>query len=239
MSDVPAPLRASRWRINLLRKMVNLFFAAIVRRQVTGLENIPAASPCVLIFNHLSNFDPPLIFSVLRRTDVTGLLASEYRERLFHRLALEWVGALWIRRGASDRAALKAAMKLLDYGWIVGIAPEGRRSPTKSLIAAKRGPAFLASYANVPVLPVGVTGTERIGWSLKRLRRAPVTLRFGKPFQLPPLEGANHRQQLQANTETMMCQLAALVPPAYRGVYADHPRLQALLQEQAGTARQS
>jgi 1-acyl-sn-glycerol-3-phosphate acyltransferase len=70
-------------RIVLLRAVVNFLFERLTQRQVSGLENIPARGPCVLIFNQLSNFDTPLIFTLMRRTDATGLVAANYREHPF------------------------------------------------------------------------------------------------------------------------------------------------------------
>ena len=65
----------------LLRRILDLLFAGLSSRRVTGLDNIPSDGGCLLVFNHLSNFDPPLIFTLLRRSDVTGLVAANYRRR--------------------------------------------------------------------------------------------------------------------------------------------------------------
>jgi 1-acyl-sn-glycerol-3-phosphate acyltransferase len=177
------------------------------------------------VFNHLSNFDPALLFSLIRRPDVTGLVAANYQDRPFDRFIVEAAGGLWLRRGASDRKALESALALLDQGWMVGMAPEGRRSPTRALIEGKRGAAFLATTANVPIVPVGVVKTEQLGSALKRLRRIDLTVQIGEPFLLPHPTQTNHRQDLEAATVTIMCRIAALLPPEYRGVYADHPDL--------------
>jgi 1-acyl-sn-glycerol-3-phosphate acyltransferase len=233
--EKPLPqTRIPQWRIGLLRAFVNLLFTILTRRRVAGLENIPAEGGCVLVFNHVSNIDPPLFFGLIKRPKLTALLASNYRERPFHRFWIEAAGGLWIRRGQSDRAALAAALTLLEQGWIVGLAPEGTRSPTGGLREAKRGAAFLAARAGVPVLPVGVTGTGTLMRSLKRLRRPMVTVTFGKPFRLPAPNGRDQKQQLQAATDEMMCRVAALLPPGYRGVYADRLRTSELMEP--GTA---
>lgn len=206
-------------RVRLLRGLVNALFGLLTRRRVTGLEHIPASGPCVLVFNHLSNLDPPLIFGQIQRLDLTALVAAEYRAKGFHRAMIEGAGGRWIRRGASDRAALEGAIDFLARGWIVGIAPEGGRSPNHALRAAKPGAAFLALHAGVPVLPVGVTGTERVAASLKRFRRADITVAFGTLFSLPPADTGNHKQHLAACTDLMMGRVAELIPAAYRGVY--------------------
>ncbi len=209
-----------RLRTRILRVLLNALFALIVRRRIVGLENIPEVGGYVGVFNHLSNFDSPLLFSIIRRAKVTGLVAAEYRERPFHRFVVEAMDGMWLRRGASDRAALKQALDLLDQGWLVGMAPEGRRSPSKALIAGQPGPAFLALHAGVPVIPVAIVNSDKIASSLKRFRRITVTIRIGQPALLPPLRGGSHKQHVHAATDLIMTRLATLLPPEYRGVYA-------------------
>jgi 1-acyl-sn-glycerol-3-phosphate acyltransferase len=208
-------------RVRVLRVLVNVLFAALTRRRTSGLEHIPRSGPCVLVFNHLSNLDPPLIFGQIRRLDLTALVAAEYRSRGFHRVMIEGAGGRWIRRGASDRAALKQALSFLERGWIVGIAPEGGRSPNHAMRNGKPGTAFLAVHAGVPILPVGVTGTETVASSLKRFRRPEITVTFGPLFTLPPAEPGNHKLHLERSTDLIMSRIAQLLPGTYRGVYAD------------------
>jgi 1-acyl-sn-glycerol-3-phosphate acyltransferase len=234
MSNVPLSTGCRR-RVEAVRFVTSTVFSMLVRRRVEGLENVPPDGACLIVFNHLSNFDPHLIFSLLRRADTTGLVAENYRRNPLTRFAIEAAGGMWIRRGAGDRAALEAALSRLSQGWIVGIAPEGRRSPSGALAAARRGPAFLATRANVPILPVAVTNTENLARALRSLRRVTLTVRFGEPFMLPPpTVGSSRKQQLQEATDVLMCRIAALLPSEYRGVYAGHPRLEALYGGTAG-----
>jgi 1-acyl-sn-glycerol-3-phosphate acyltransferase len=125
-----------------------------------------------------------------------------------------------VHRGEPDRATLKSLLAVLAGGQALLIAPEGRESHTGQLEAAKGGPAFLAQQAGVPALvivPVAITGTawKHVLPAWRRLRRPCVTLTFGEPYTLPP--GLNRRQA----TDAMMRRLAALLPPDYRGVYAE------------------
>ena len=219
------------WQIPVVRSVLNALFAALTRREVFGAEHVPAEGPCLLVFNHLSTLDGPLLITVVPRRDLSALVTSDYRRRPLQRLLIEAAGGVWIRRGTGDRAALETALALLGQGRIVAVAPEGRISPTKTLIEAKRGPAFLAARANVPVVPVALTNTEHVVRALKRLRRITLTIRFGEPLLFPPLEPVNRKQQLEDFTDTIMCRIAALLPPEYRGVYADHPGLKASTHE--------
>lgn len=212
-----------RWtprRAALMRWLAGRIYPLIAQVKVSGTENIPTHGRCILVFNHLSNFDGHLIFCHLPRRDVCGLVASEYSTRFVHSFLVEAAGGLWLRRGAADRATLRHATALLRRGWLVGIAPEGRRSPTRSLVDAKRGAAALARRTDAPILPVAVTGTSEITASLCRLRRPVVTLTFGRPFRLDwPLNERPRKKQLQRATDELMSRVATLLPSAYQGVY--------------------
>lgn len=221
-SKFPLKVRSSTV---VLRALIAFLFRFLTRLEISGLENVPARGGCLAVFNQLSNFDTALLFSISPRRDLTGLVAANYRARFFYRLVIEHLGGTWIRRGASDRHALETALYVLGEGWMVGISPEGRRSPTKALIEAKPGSAFLAARANVPILPVAVTNTEHLADAFLHLRRIPITVRFGKTFRLPLADSRNRKQYLQVASDVIMCHLAALLPQSYRGIYADNPYL--------------
>lgn len=237
-SSAHLPTRWGQTRIRVLRHAVNGLFSLLTKPTVAGVEHIPEYGPCLLVFNHISNLDPPLIFGQIQRYDLTALVAAEYRANGFYRRAIEWAGGSWIRRGASDRVALRYGIEALEQGWIVGIAPEGGRSNDGRMRAAKPGPAFLALHAGVPILPVGVTGTNHVSAGLRQFRRVPVSVIFGPPFELPSQVAPSHKQHLSDCTDEIMCHIAALVPPELHGVYNEHPRLIPLLAESpAGITR--
>jgi 1-acyl-sn-glycerol-3-phosphate acyltransferase len=108
------------------------------------------------------------------------------------------------------------------------MAPEGTRSLTRTLQRGKVGAAYLADRAGVPLLPVAIWGTERLPENVRRLRRTPVNMRVGRPFRLPG-DGRARSRDLEAHTDLIMCRIAALLPPQYRGVYSDHPGLREAL----------
>jgi 1-acyl-sn-glycerol-3-phosphate acyltransferase len=116
-------------------------------------------------------------------------------------------------------------------GNVFGMTPEGTRSKTGALIKAKTGVAYLADRAEVPIVPVAITGTELIMHNLRRLRRPHVTVRVGEIIQLPRIQTNERSADLRRHTDEIMCRIAAMLPPGYRGFYADHPRLKALLGE--------
>lgn len=217
-----------RWSTILVRRVVAALMRALTRQVVSGVENVPARGPCLVVFNQASVFDTPLVNAVVPRRDVTGLVAWDYRRNLFYRVLIEAGGGLWIRRSSPDRSALGAALDALERGWVVEISPEGRRSQTGGLVQAKPGPAFLAARSGVPVVPVAFSGTAAIASSLRRLRRPTVTIRVGAPFRVEAALGASRRDGLREAADRMMCRIAALLPPAERGVYGGHPYLASL-----------
>jgi len=84
----------------------------------------------------------------------------------------------------------------------------------------------------VPIVPVGLTGTETGMRDLMRLRKPRFVARFGPAFTLPPLERSRREEQLKEHTDEIMVRIAACLPPKYWGAYAGHPRLKELLEEQ-------
>lgn len=218
----------------LLRWIFNLLSALLSRRVVHGWENLPSHGPYILATNHLSIFDVPFVFGLIGDENVTGWAAEKYERHPIFGPILRMGGGIFIQRGEVDRHALSTAIAWLRAGKIFGMAPEGTRSPTGALIRGKTGIAFLAHETGAPIVPAAITGTEAAWRAWRRLRRPTFTLRIGTPFTLPPLDPQDHAASLRRNTDEVMCRIAALLPTAYRGLYADHPRLRALLEEQAG-----
>jgi len=189
----------------------------LARVEVEGQEHIPAP-PLLVTANHLSYFDVAAMTPYLP-PGIIGLAAEKYRgtwmEPLFRVNAL-----IWVRQFSADRDALKKALMVLEHGAALAIAPEGTRSKTGGLIQGREGAAFLATRANVPIVPAVVWGTEKV---LKR-PRPRVHIRIGRPYRLP--EGRAKGPELARYTERIMCALAALLPEEYRGVYRDHPLIE-------------
>jgi 1-acyl-sn-glycerol-3-phosphate acyltransferase len=204
--------------------LVSFFARLICRVNVVGRENIPEQGPFLLITNHLSAADPPLVLSLIPpRLGMTGMAAMAHRNDFFIGWLMDGAGAIWVRRGESDRRALREALDVLASGRPLGVAPEGTRSKTGALIEGKTGTAFLALKAEVPILPVAVFGTEKVFPSLRRLRRITVQARIRPLFCLPPRSDAPRSEHLEYCTALIMARLASMLPEAYRGVYTGHP----------------
>lgn len=216
--------------VGFIRAVLELIFRSLALREVIGIERIPQTGGCLLAINHLSIVDPPLIFTLVRHPRMAAFVASKHRRNPLFRWMLHHAGVIWVRRGESDRAALTAAVRALSAGTMLGVAPEGTRSRSGSLQRGKAGIAFLAAHATAPIVPAVVINTDRAFAELKRLRRPKLILKIGPPFTLSPLAPGDRSAQLRANTDEIMLRLAAMLPPRYRGVYAEHPRLPQFLE---------
>lgn len=210
----------------LLRWGFNLFSALLSHREVKGLENLPPDGPYIMAINHLSYFDTPFAYGLLGSEKVTGWAAEKYQWHPIFGPILRAAGGIFIQRGQVDRTAITDAVQWLNHCGIFAMAPEGTRSKTGSLARGKTGVAFLANEASVPIVPIGLTGTEKTLQAWRQLRRPLFTMHIGKPFTLPAINPENRSSDLRQNTDEIMCRIAALIPAQYHGYYADHPRLQ-------------
>jgi 1-acyl-sn-glycerol-3-phosphate acyltransferase len=223
MSDTPPQdawpaTPGSRWG----KPITHFLLRLVCRYHVLGRENFPAEPPYIIVSNHMSFWDIPAI-NTPPPVPVIGMAARKYqgtwREPLFTLFPV-----IWVEQFSADRRALQDSISVLKGGGVLGVAPEGTRSKTGQLIQGRSGVAFIATRAEVPIVPAALWGTEKI---MKR-PRPHVYARFGKPFRLP--EGRAKGDQLDAYTERIMCAIAALLPESYHGVYAGNPLIEEMRQ---------
>ena len=197
--------------------------------QVIDGENIPAAGGLLMTTNHLSRLDLPILMATSDRHDLVAVVAKKYEKKPFFKWILEKISTvIWLDRETTDFSALRQVVNCLRMGNIVGIAPEGTRSHhSVGLLEAKQ--AVFAAQASVPILPIGIVGTDQTYSNWKKLRKAPVTVKIGKPYTLPKMDRENRQTWLTYCTDEIMCRIAVLLPPSYRGFYAEHLRLKELL----------
>jgi 1-acyl-sn-glycerol-3-phosphate acyltransferase len=178
-----------------------------LRGRVYGVEHVPKTGPLVIVSNHASHFDPPLLSCAVERP-----VAYMAKEELFQvpvlGSAIQWYGAYPVKRGSADRSAIRAALSKLGENWAVGIFPSGTRTEDARIHNPKLGAAMIAAKCQVPLLPVSLWGTEKILRSDRPLPcSTPVTIRIGKPLQ-PPQEG--DRQDLERVTQDCVDAIHAL-----------------------------
>jgi len=213
----------------ILRAVLRFIAFLVARVEIRGLENVPPQGPYLIVTNHMSKADPPLLYVVFPPMRLRFFAGEKWEGHFLFGPIMRWVGAIYINRGEVDRRALREAIDALNNGSIFGLAPEGTRSRIGKLIPGKDGAAYLASRVDVPIIPVGLTNTDILGENMKRLRRTPLEATIGRPFRLP-LNGRRVRSgELSAMTHLIMVQIAALLPERYHGHYQDSPALAALL----------
>lgn len=221
-------------RHQLLYWFFSLLVRTLSRTRAEGLENIPSTGSYLMVSNHLSMADVPVAYIYLGGPHITGWAAAKWRYHPIFAPIVRLGGGIFIERGEVDRSALDSALAWLRSGKSFGMSPEGTRSKNGSLLRGKTGAAYLADGADVPILPVGLIGTDHTFRSLLRLRRPEIVVRFGKPFRLPPLDSEHRSLSLRRNTDEIMCRIAALLPPRYWGYYASNPRVLELVEQSAG-----
>ena len=190
--------------------------------KVTGTENVPPMGPLVVIANHMSNLDPSFLSaSVPRRLKYLA------KDNLFRAIGpvgrwyLRNYGAFPIDRVGVDARAFRWALRQLQQDAALVVFPEGTRSRTASLNEAKAGAVSLILKSGAPVLPVGITGTERMQPFLRVVNpTGKIRVNIGQPFSLPSIEGRPSRELLRSMTTDIMHRVCDLLPESYHGVYA-------------------
>ena len=180
------------------------------------MDRCPRSGPVVLVSNHLSYFDIPLIGAWAPRTTLFFSKAEVQRWPVIGWIGTTY-GTIFVRRGESDRQAIRDALAALAAGQMVGFFPEGHRSHGLGLLPALPGVALLAQRANATVWPVAITGSEHIFKSA----RPKVTLTGGQPFDAVAAAQAVYgdRPTHQQMTIVIMRRIASLLPERYRGEY--------------------
>ena len=207
------------WLYFLAQKIFAVLGWGLLRQEVRGRENLPAQGAYLIAFNHLSMVDAPLLLIHVPR-QMLGMMTDKYAQSPFIGWLGNLLGALWVTRGEADMDAIKACLGHLRSGGILAISPEGTRSTTAQLLKGKTGAAYLATRTGVPIVPVGIAGTENVSANVRRLRRTPVKFIVGRPISLPADSRAKG-EKLEEYTDLIMRHLAATLPPEYRGVYTE------------------
>jgi 1-acyl-sn-glycerol-3-phosphate acyltransferase len=198
-------LPAGTWPwLHALAKWIGTWlFRPMYRLHLHHLDRIPPAGAVVLVANHSSLIDGPLLFGLLRRRSAFLVKQEMFDGPLGP--ALVRIGQIPVRRGAADRRPLTTALAVLRAGGLVGVFPEGTRGEGE-VAAAQNGAAWLARASGADVVPVVCRGTRRPAG--RRRLRPRVDVLVGKPLRIPPGGG---RTGLTTATETVRAELARMV----------------------------
>ena len=208
------------WFYYVGRVMVWVLLSLLTRWRVRGKENIPSQGPLLIVTNHLNLADSPLLGVSLSRK-VVFMAKEELFRSSFSGYFIRSFGAFPVHRGQLDREALRQADQALAQGQALVMFPEGMRSRGGQLRRAFPGSALIALRSGAPILPVGITGTEKIKGAAWLLRRPQITVNIGHPFHLPPVSSKLTKAELAELTNYIMGHIAELLPLEYRGHYAE------------------
>jgi 1-acyl-sn-glycerol-3-phosphate acyltransferase len=201
--------------------LCRLMLRSAARVRVEGLENLPKDGPLIIVANHISNADPPLVVGWL--TPALGRQMHILAKQALFVGPVGWFlrsqGVTPVRAGGSDMEAYRAARSILDRGDVLCIFPEGTRSATGFMGEPKPGVAMLATRENAPIVPVGISGSDNFLGRGKRMPRfgSRITLRVGEPFTLRLDPALSRRAAITAASDDLMGHIAALVDPRHRG----------------------
>ena len=217
-----------------LRSIVRFIMKIIAQIEVHGLEKLPRGN-VIVAANHLGRLDSAVLFCLLDREDIIMAIAEKYKDHPLFGAIGRASNAIWLNRFEADFSALRQILERMKQGGLFVIAPEGTRSKTEAMQKGKPGVVFLASKSGYPVLPVAITGTEDRGVAenLKHFRRSKIVVRAGELMQIEIPKGTGREEAMQKTTDEIMCQIGAMLPEKYRGVYAEHPRLKELIKKNA------
>ena len=193
-----------------------LFFLLFNRWKVTGREHVPRTGGVLIIANHTSYADPPIVGAVFPRP-VNFMAKSELFSFPLGPI-IRRTHAFPVRRGGGDRAALRTAIRTLREGKVLLIFPEGTRSPEGKLIELEQGAAFVALVSGAQVVPLGIDGADKL-LPLRSPLPRPVKLRvqIGPPVPLSDLRGERiTREAIATATERMAAALREVLPPERR-----------------------
>lgn len=201
------------------RGLARFCFSNFGRLEATGREAVPPHGPLIVVSNHLSYTDSPLLVASIPRplyfickggpfvNPISKYVLGRFHVAPFNRSGLRVDAVrLMLRMLAEDRAVV--------------VFPEGHRSPDHTVKTGMLGVVYLALKSQAPILPVGLTGTEKIrGWRMP-LPLCRFSANIGQPFTLPVLEGRPSREVLASLLDLIMVRITDLLPEQYRGVYA-------------------
>lgn len=211
--------------MNMVHLVVNTsiktIFRLLCRVEASQLAQVPNGGPLILISNHISFLEVPIIFTHLLPRPLIGLAKIETWDNPLFRVLFNMWSVIPIRRGEVDLEAFRLAQAALHDCKILSMAPEGTRSNDGRLQKGYPGVILLALRSGAPLLPLVHYGGENFWDNIKHFKRTDFNIIVGSPFTLHSNGNALSRDIRKQITDEVMYQLAALLPPSYRGFYSD------------------
>lgn len=207
------------WFYYVTITMIKIALVLFTNWQIRGKENVPAEGALVVVANHVSMADPPILGASLSRLAWFMAKQELFSSRITNYI-MRGFGAFPVRRQGLDRAVLHWADQVLARGLTLAIFPEGTRSLDAKLRPPLMGTVRIALRNRVSIVPVGISGTVKLRGFTWWLRRPRIVVNIGHPFTLTSTEGKVTKEELAGLADNIMIHIAELLPPEYRGHYA-------------------
>ncbi|MCF7805955.1 MAG: 1-acyl-sn-glycerol-3-phosphate acyltransferase [Candidatus Marinimicrobia bacterium] len=213
----PIIRRLSRW-------IVYIVGHSLAKMDVEGRDLIPEKGPLLIVGNHFSIWEPPLMIYTIS-SPLNILAAGDVNWPLAQAWALFLYGYIPTNRESFKPSTIREAKRALDREEFVGIFPEAGMNPDLELRPAKPGAVYLSDLGNAPILPIGFSGYARVYDHWKSMSRPTFRIRIGKPFGPFTVSGNGEqkKQRMEEYGHEVMRRIAALLPPDWRGYYRGDP----------------
>ncbi len=199
-------------------QLAQFCFRAFGRLEIAGAECVPRYGPLIVICNHISSNDPPLLVAAISRP-LFFIGKQELFRNPISRFCMQAFNVSPFNRSGAGIDAVRVLMQNLERDRAVVVFPEGHRSPDSTLQKGMPGVVYLALKSQAPILPVAVTGTQKFPlWRIPFPFRQ-MTASIGPPFTLPVIDGKPSKAVMSSMLDMVMGRIANQLPPELRGVY--------------------
>lgn|SRR5699024_3203521 len=175
---------------NIGKLICIIVYHVLFRIKVTGKQNVPDDGPVIICTNHISNFDPPLV-GITTKRPVSFMAKAELFEKPILGKLMFKIRAFPVKRGLSDRKALKSGLKLLKDNQVMGLFPEGRRSKNGEIGKALAGAGFFALRSEATVIPCRIVGPYKLFGKIHVIYGEPVNMADLREQKVSPQEAAD------------------------------------------------
>ncbi|MCK5054246.1 MAG: 1-acyl-sn-glycerol-3-phosphate acyltransferase [Anaerolineales bacterium] len=205
----------------LVNATIKRLMRILCRIEADQLVSVPTQGPLIFVSNHINFLEPPVYYTHLYPRSMAFFAKAESWDNKLLGILFDMWGGISLKRGTADIGAIRLGLAALEKGSILAVAPEGTRSGDGSLGKGHSGVVIMALRSGSPLLPMVCYGHEDFWDNLTHLRRTDFRIAVGNPFSLQTNGEPATREMRQQMIDEVMFQIAALLPPPYRGVYAN------------------